>query len=118
MERLFGIDRSRGETETVSVERNYTYVEQSAFSHSYVLTLIVYGPRTPAELLAFSPRGRSPDTRLHRCMWSEKTPNRQLLTHLKNANENEGEEERDGKISGPIRFTKNAEKKAKGGRNS
>ena len=53
MERLFGIDRSRGETETVCMERNYEYVEQSAISRSYVLTLIVYGPHTPAELLAF-----------------------------------------------------------------
>ena len=52
MERWFGIDKSRRETETVCVERNYTYVEQSAISRSHVLTLIVYEPRTPAELLA------------------------------------------------------------------
>ena len=53
MERFFGIGRSRGETETVCVERIYTYVEQSAISSSYALTLIVYDPCTPAELLAF-----------------------------------------------------------------
>ena len=65
MEGLFGIDRSRGETETVCVERNYnyTYVEQPASSRSYVQTLIVYGPCTPPELLAFlPPPGRSPDS--------------------------------------------------------
>ena len=40
MEHLFGIVGSGGETETVCVERNYTYVEQSVISRSYVLTLI------------------------------------------------------------------------------
>ena len=41
-------------------------------------------------------------------------PSRQLLTRLKNANENEGEEERDGIISEPIRM--NSAEEAKGGR--
>ena len=50
MERLFGIDRSRGKTETVCVKRNDTYVEQSVISRSYVLTLIIYESCTPTEL--------------------------------------------------------------------
>ena len=101
LDRLFEIDRSRGDKETVCLERNYTYVEQSAISRSYILTLIVYESRTPAESLAFH---------LDECVPEKKTKRWQLAPQ-ENSNENEGEEERDGNTSEPIRLTKMQKKR-------
>ena len=57
MERLFGVDKSRRKTEIVCVDCNFTYVEQSTISRSYMLTLIVFffffEAHTPAEFLDF-----------------------------------------------------------------
>ena len=47
---LIGLEERQ---QTVCVERNYTHVEQSAISRSYILTLIVYESRRPQESSAF-----------------------------------------------------------------
>ena len=98
MQRLFGIDRSRRETETVCVERNYTYVEQSAISRSYVLTLVFYGPRTPTELLAvhLAAEAQTQDS-IDEC--ALKNPEPTATDSSQKCKRNEGEDERDGKIS-------------------
>ena len=96
MERWFENNRFQGEGETVSVKRNHTYVEQSSTSCPYVLPSIVYDHAYQRIRWLLTSR-QTPRHKASSMNVLRSKPSPTTIDSSRNANVDEGEDERDEK---------------------